>query len=309
MKVRIIQLMNNFFRDENLRDVNKEKALGTYCTFGYFDALQVLEGKNFSNKEESAIWKNIEEAAVSTLDGTCSRRNLVCITDDEDKDRQFWENAKQKPYLFISLIRMKHDTDRSDSKYKVVKEIKADSDAMAYFSYNHSELVIAKLENNYARGLEFVLAMRKKLVSLNIHSIFSVREDVIKSDTEIQDKIDNEIVTAQWRMMIKSDQKIDDYLDSLWSIIKDREVNEEDKKEKFEKYYTLGSNDLMVRLDYVEMRKLLSCYKMGSLLTHTNPQFEEAVYNIQTEILVKGDNKQYGKSVDKQEVREAKETV
>lgn len=311
MKIRVIQLMNNFFRDENKSTADRERALGTYCTFGYFDALKIEEGKSFPDTEKSVIWKNIEQVAVNTLDGTCSRRNLVCITDEEDKDRAFWESAKSLPYLFISLIRIRHDANDMDIMYQVLEEIRKDNEVMTYFSYNHSELVIAKLANNYAKGMEFVLSMRKKLVSLNIHSIFSVREDAIKIETEIQKTIDNEEVAVQLRMMIKNDQKTVAFLQSLWDIIYEDKIEkgEQKKEENFDKYYTLGSNDMLVRIEQVETHKLLPCYKMGNLLTHTNPQFDEAVYNIQTEILVKGDNDQHGKSVDSGEVREVKAAV
>lgn len=146
MKIRVIQLINNFFKDENGRNVDREKALGTYCTFGYFDALQVDEGRTFDGTEENLIWNKIEEVVVGTLDGTSSRRNLICIAEEEEKDEQFWNHAKEYPYLFISLIRIRRDAEAMKAMYCVVNEMKMDDTAIAYYSYNHSELVIAKLQ-------------------------------------------------------------------------------------------------------------------------------------------------------------------
>lgn len=309
MKIRIIQLMNNFFRDGNGITANKEKALGTYCTFGYFDALQVEEGKKISDTEKSVIWGKIEEVAVNTLDGTCCRRNLVCMTDEDEKDETFWENAQKCPYLFVSLIRMRHDMADMETMYRVMGELKEDNTVIAYFCYNHSELVLAKLENNYKRGMEFVLSMREKLISLNIHSIFSVKEDVIKSEETILNEIDDEEVTVQLRLMIKNDQEMGFFLQYLWDKLFWGEIQagKKSKRECFEKYHTLGSNDMIVRIDRIRMRKLLICYSMGNLLTHTNEQFAKAVYNIQTEILVKGER--YGKIMDTREAGNSKTTA
>lgn len=286
MKIRVIQLINNFYRDEKCTNEDREKALGTYCTFGYFDALQVEEGKEFSNTEKNLIWEKIEEVTVNTLDGVCSRRNLVCIADDETKDMEFWNNAEQYPYLFVSLIRMRHKRNDMDTLERIVDELKTDKNAIAYYSYNHSELVIAKLENNYTRGMQFVLLLRESLNSLNMYSIFSVREDTLKS--ELLSKIDNEEVGVQLRLMIKKDQAINNFLNKLWNELFADEIQSGiyHTTEDFEKFYTLGSDDMMIRIPRIKMHKLLSCYSMGSLLTHTNKQFEESVYNIETEILV-----------------------
>lgn len=288
MKIRVIQLMNNFFRDENGTILNKEKALGTYCTFGYFDALQVEESRVFPETEESIIWENIEKVAVNTLDGTCNRRNLVCMTDEDEKDETFWEKANQYPYLFISLIRMRHGREDMETMNRVMEKLSKSKTVIAYFCYNHSELVLAKLEDSYIEGMKFVLSMREKLKSLNIHSIFSVREEMIRSEEMLRNKIKDEEVAVQWRLMLKKDQEINGFLQCLWETLFADKIQEKTKgkKECFEKYHTLGSNDMMVRTDRIGMRRLLACYSMGRLLTHTNDQFAKAVYNIQTEILV-----------------------
>lgn len=307
MKLRVIQLINNFFRDADCSDENREKALGTYFTFGYFDALQVAEGKDFSETEENLIYKELDALAVETLDGTCSRRNLVCIADNKDKDKTFWELAEQYPYLFVSLIRLRHDAGSMENMDRVIADSENDSTAIAYYSYNHSELVIVKLENCYNNGMKFVLGLRRQLNTLNMYSIFSVREDMLKSKNKLFDKIEKEEVSVRLRIMIKNDQKISNFLQKLENILFQDEtrVNENSPEKEFVKYYTLGSYDLTVEIERVEMYKLLLCYGMGSLLTHTNEFFGEAVYNIETEILVKGERLKNGKSVDNGENQKA----
>lgn len=297
MKIRIIQLINNFFKDENGTDENREKALGTYCTFGYFDALQVDED-NYAG--DNQIWKKIDGVTVRTLDGTCSRRNLICIAEQEEKDRKFWECAKDYPYLFLSLIRMKRAEEATDTIRRMMDEMEEDDTKIAYYSYNHSELVIAKLENSYKAGMNFVLSLRRTLNALNLYSIFSVREEKLKDKSGLPGSIAAETVSVRLRLMIKNDYETDFFLQKLWEAlfkdeIWDKKVSE---KENFEKSYTLGSSDMIIEIEQIEMYKLLSCYEMGNLLTHTNKQFGKAVYNIETEILIKGAHIENGKSMD-----------
>ncbi|MCM1173917.1 MAG: hypothetical protein NC341_02575 [Blautia sp.] len=301
MKIRIIQLINNFYKDENGVDEDREKALGSYCTFGYFDALQVYDGSSFDKAEDNLIWKKIDEAAVRTLDGTCSRRNLICIAEEEEKDRKFWECAQNYPYLFISLIRMKRHAEGTKDVMRQMMDVMRKNDTeIAYYSYNHSELVIAKLEDSYAAGMNFVLSLRQKLNALNMYSIFSVREAVLKDKAKLPGEVKEETVSVRLRIMIKNDGKTDSFLQELWEILFRDEIREKKipGKENFEKFYTLGSSDMIIGIEQVEMYKLLSCYGMGNLLTHTNGQFGEAVYNIETEILIKGAHIEHGKSMD-----------
>lgn len=306
MKIRVIQLIKNYFRDENCINEDKEKALGLYCAFGYFDAVQIEEGNELPDIE-NPIWKNIEEVALHTLDGIHSRRNLICIAEDKEKDKAFWDKAVNYPYLFISLIRMRHNCNDMNTINRVVDEIKNDETSIAYYSYNHSELVIVEIDKTYSNGMRYVLSLREKLDPLNMYSIFSAREDIIKMETELQSKADIEEVSAQLRLMIKNDQEIVGFLQKLWDILFENEIKKEQmpEKENFEKFYTLGSNDMMVRIEQVEMHKLLSCYSMGRLLTHTNDQFGKTVYNIETEILVRGEHLKHGKSVDTREVNDS----
>lgn len=300
MKIRIIQLINNFFKDMNGTDENREKALGTYCTFGYFDALQVDEDSSFEDAGDNQIWKKIDGVTVRTLDGTCSRRNLICIAEQEEKDRKFWECAKEHPYLFLSLIRMKRADEATDTICQMMEEMEKDDTKIAYYSYNHSELVIAKLEDSYKAGMNFVLSLRSTLNALNLYSIFSVREETLKDKRKLPGEITAETVSVRLRLMIKDDHETGFFLQKLWETLFRDEIWEKKvpEKENFEKSYTLGSSDMIIEIEQIEMYKLLSCYGMGNLLTHKNEQFGNAVYNIETEILVKGAHKGNGKSMD-----------
>ena len=41
MRIRVVDLVNNFYNDENFQSRDKTKRLGEYCCLGYFDALDV----------------------------------------------------------------------------------------------------------------------------------------------------------------------------------------------------------------------------------------------------------------------------
>lgn len=312
MKIRVIQLINNYFKDKNDINENREKALGEYCTFGYFDAMQVEDGRELYDTEENLIWKNIDEIAVSTLNGTCNRRNLVCIVDDENKDTKFWSRAKEIPYLFISLIRIRHDSESMKNVPEIIVEMQNDETSMLYYSYNHSELIVAKLAKSYCEGMKFVLEKRKQFNALNMYSIFSVRENILKSETMLQKKIVQEEVKVRLRLMIKSEQEVKAFLQKIRKVLFEDKIQKKEpgEKESFEMFHTLGSSDMVVEIENVEMSKLLSCYGMGNLLTHTNEEFEKAVYNIETEILVRDEESiDDGKSVDSGENDDAEKFV
>lgn len=168
---------------------------------------------------------------------------------------------------------------------------KNNPEVIIYHSYNHSELVVIKLEKKYAKGMKFILSLRTQLAVLNMYSIFSVREDILGLETSLREKIENEEVSARLRMMIKDDKKIGTFLQALYSKLSQDagQGNKEVSKNNIQKFYTLGSSDLIIEIERVAMDKLLSCYKMGNILTHTHTLFGEAVYNIETEILVHGE--------------------
>ncbi len=296
MKIRIIQLINNFYRDgKNCPDEKRTEALGTYCTFGYFDALEVKTGQFIQNLKDSAMWREINDLTLGTLDGSFRRRNLICITNNDAKDTEFWEQKDDFPYLFVSLIRLKHTDQNHGGTCQIMQNINKEKTAMAYYSYNHSELVIVKLDKYYSNALNFILCQRQRLTILNMYSIFSVRESILKTEESIRDSIQDETIDVRLHIIIKDDQQLDSFLELLISKLYLGENSE------IRKYYTLGNCDMLIEIKNINIQRLLSCYSMGSLLTHTSPDFELAIYNIETEILSKGELLPHGKLDDQKD--------
>lgn len=283
MKVRIIQLINNFYIDQDqnsdaAQDQNSRRQLGEYCSFGYFDAVCIEESQSVKNIKESAIWEKINQTVCDAFDAFCSRRNLICIIDNAQKDQEFWEDAKKYPYIFISLVRTKHREETTKKIKKIVQIINADKTAIAYYSYNHSEIIIVKLESTYTNGLCFVLDKRKKIDLLNMYSIFSVRENMLNN----ANNINNEKIEVRLHIMVKDDELIQTYLEKLVDQIGIINGN-------YKTYNTLGSCDLLFEIKEIDLKNLLPCYAMGNILTHSNSFFQKAVFNIETEFIVESE--------------------
>lgn len=304
MKIRIIQLINNFYKDggeypDKDTDKDRRKALGDYCTFGYFDAMQVRESRSISRVRDSVIWQEIHQTADKTIDGTCSRRNLICIVENENKDIDFWSRKKDYPYLFVSLIRVKHHGNTANEVKDVMQKINKEDTAIAYYSYNHSELVMVKLERHYASGLKFMTKQRQQIQVLNMYSIFSIRENILNRKSEIRQEAASEQVDVRLHIIIKDDREIDGF---LYSLLEELSIDKEDTS-KYRKYHTLGSCDMLFEIEQVDMHKLLPCYCMGNLLTHTNEKFEKAIFNIETEILAEREKLGNGKLDDRKDTK------
>lgn len=280
MKVRIIQLINNFYKDHKsdsdiMEYKNRDKQLGEYCSFGYFDAVRIEESRNVKQVKDNLIWETINQTVCDTFDAYCSRRNLICIIDKKEKDQKFWEDAVDYPYLFISLVRVVHDSQDARKFGDLVDKLNKDRTVIAYFSYNHSEIIIVKLLEKYAEGLSFVLQQRESIKLLNMYSIFSVRENMLNDIN----KIESEKVEVRLHIMVKNDTLIEKYLECL--VKKLCIINEE-----YKTYNTLGSCDLLFEIKGIDLKKILPCYVMGNILTHSNSDYQKAVFNIETEFIV-----------------------
>ena len=72
------------------------------------------------------------------------------------------------------------------------------------------------------------------------------------------------------------------YINKLKKALK-WENNKEDLEIKC--FKTLGNSDLLIEIPKVSLKKLLKCYKMGEVLTHTDEDYQKAFFNIASSIL------------------------
>ena len=180
MVTRVINLVNNFYTDskEGSSTQNNRQELGEYCCLGYFDALDV-ELIDCENPSDMDILRKVDQYTIGKLNGKSSRRNVICITNNDEKDKKFWEAVKGKPFLFISLIRIKYDEegsgDQNNNLEVFIDKINKNEDEMAYYTYGHSDMVVFKYENQYLGNGEII---RDEFQYKDIFKMYSIMDKI-----------------------------------------------------------------------------------------------------------------------------------
>lgn len=285
MSIRILQLINNFYCDNGLKKgKNREVPLGKYCVLGYFDALDVnLPSDVF--QEGDKTWNVLSALSAQKHDRAVSRRNIVCVPGNELRDQQFWEEESALPFYFVSMLRVNKEKYSALQMISDVQEMeKKDQNIVTYYTYNHSEVVIVKKTGNYREGMKYVISLRDRFSAFKVYSIFAIREQALTSRETIAGEIEDEQIDCRLHCVVK------DYkgAEIFWNVLNDTLTGHEGRKVKAKRYDTLGSYDWMIEINNISIQSMLSCYKMGEILTHTNPVFEKAFFNIETEILLPG---------------------
>lgn len=288
MFIRRIQLKNSFYMDKNYRveDARRNEPMGQYCTFGYFDALTIDKEpwghKDAGEQRRPGAWTVLSEGIINEMDGRCSVRNLLCVSVDQDKDDNFWKmDESTYPFLFVSVIRIK-DSGDNDTIETGMCELNGRETSIAYFSYEHSELVVLYKTNEYSDGHRFSEELHEILGIHKMYTIFSVKESILQSYNVIKNAIIEEKVDCRLRAIVK------DW--SLVSIMKSEleaalTLEDEGAPVVVVQRHMLGNADVLFEADNISLCRLLACYKTGRLLTHSGELYERAFYNIETEIL------------------------
>lgn len=306
MIIRLMQFINNFYKDaqENSCHTQGTPELGAYCSFGYFDAFQTSITSKIENRRND-IWNILKDATLEQLDETCSRRNLICGIKDDNKDITFWVEAKNCLFLFITMIRLKNPYENIESLENSVGIINNESDAIAYYSNDHCELVVAKFCNNYKIGVEHVMNLRREMSVLKMYTIFSVREDILANATNCDQINKEERINCRLTSVVKSQAEAEKFIEKLYNLLSN---NGQDQEMSVTQYNTFGGSDMLIDIHNVIFAKILECYstKQKGLLTHFNNDYSEAFYNIETEFLLREGAKKYGAD---QEISERPECI
>lgn len=277
MLVRVIQLMNNYYRD-NVSE--KKEPLGEYCVLGCYDAMSILDAEETENFSETGIVRGISQLAFEKYDGTCNRQNIICVTEEKEKDEKFWENAKNAPYLFVTMGRILFNGEQDTKTLKEqVKDINKAPDVMAYYTYSHSELIILRCGTSYEKCMKNIFSTNEKLKIFKSFSIFGVREEVL----EKLDNIEHEIVSVRLNGIVHDRIAAQNFINKLETIFADESS---ESHTKVTAYDTLGARDLIIEISQVDMHQLLTWYRMGEMLTHAADTYCRSFFNIETEILV-----------------------
>lgn len=271
MIIRRIQLKNNLYID-NDQVKNTGKPLGEYCVFGYFDAMnisQVYSG-------QSGAWKISSDGVIREMDGRYAVRSLLCVSGDCDKDAAFWQNNSSFPLMFVSIIRLREPKNSSDV-VKSMDRINQSDNKMAYFSYEHSELIVFMKTKSYSEGHNFSKELHGRFDIYKMYTIFSVKEAALESYNVIKREIIDCRVDCRLRAIVKSWNRIDTMKKELQQALEVSQISAR---------HMMGNADVLLEINDVSLHKLLVCYKMNELLTHSNPIYNAVFHNVETEILL-----------------------
>ena len=268
MKMHLIQFSNNFY---NAVNADKNEPFGEYCVLGYFDAVNIFDIDSDKYKEYK-IWHAIADITIDNLQATCTQRNVLCVTDDEIKDKLFWEDVKSKPIIIISLIRLKEPY-----KPDTLADIKCRPGVMLYFTSAHSDLIMMTSGSRFSDCKRRVMQYREDFSILKMYSVLAIREDSLNTGETIED----ERVDCRLRIMVQHKDDISGFLEEIAEKLG---IRKDDIPEPND---ILGGSDVLVELNGISIRKLLREYKMGRHMTH--PFYRDKFYNIETEIVKAGD--------------------
>ena len=195
MRIRVLELVNNFYKDKGMEgqaeatEADRKQELGEYCCLGYFDALNV-KTLTCDSRREMNVRREAERMAVENLEGKDNRKNIICITDNESGDETFWNETKDMPFLFVSLIRIKSSGEHT--LREIVGEINDENEkTMAYYTYGHSDIVVFRTGNKYLENIDSVLLMYEDVNIYKMYSVFAVKECVLENCEGIQDEMVN----------------------------------------------------------------------------------------------------------------------
>ena len=187
MKIRLLQFANNFHKDKYTQEIDTSKALGSYCAFGFYDALNVDSVYQIGDSKRD-IWYALQEAAYTQLDGKCNWRNFVCGIEDDASDTDFWETASKKLFLFITMVRINIEEPSNSENLQLliddINSIQQSNEArckIAYFCHDHSQVIILHCYDEYETGFKNILSIRDFLETMTMHTVLAVQETFLKN--------------------------------------------------------------------------------------------------------------------------------
>lgn len=287
VSLRILQLKNNFYWDNASTE---RKALGKYCVIGYFDAFDISEAK-IVNVSEINIWDQLS-ILTSQLDGTMNCRMMVCITQQQKEDKAFWEDQSDMLF-FVTMVMVRADVS-TDKMNNIVAELGKTKKRIVYWSYDHSEIIVIAKTNRYSDGIRGVKELRNMFGAVKTYTVFAVMEKYLESYELIQTKLEDEKVFCRLHCMVKDYEEAEKF-----RVVLEQQVSKHNKKQiRIRKFETFGDCDWLMELDDVSICSIFECYKMNNLLTHTNEAYNNAFFNIESEIFVEEGEKN-GVEVDR----------
>lgn len=282
---RLFEFKNSYIGEPNC-SVNAE-----YNVFGYFDGLTMKtfeDNENFPLAYRSLVSKRLDEK--------CDYFDIIGLRKDENKDKIFWEE-KNEPYIFISFVRLKKPS--SDIR-KLIEEFEKQFDGIGYTSVDHSDFLFCIRRKRFKDGYQCLKEYFEIVINEDDANCI---EKIFTSVAISQTLLDIMVSTGEERWSEEKREKAGSEfvcLDkkerifcSLRGVIKDNEKVKEFQAELGKQLNTgikafdiVGSEDvILIPDDGIFSETFLKLYVSNGLLTHDNPLYSSAFYNIRTDVL------------------------
>lgn len=275
--IRFIKLFNHYPDDDAKDDNNttNNKPLGVYCAFGYHDAISVSVPEEI--KDSYSICDNKSQSVTDHVDGTYTIEALSCLFSSTyaKKEESFWNLEDSLQYRFITVIRIGEDVQKEKIQ-KVIDDYNSKSDVMVYYSLEHCELLTVIRTDSYVAGMEMVKEICGNFSTSKSFTIFAIPEEALKS----KDNFNTENVDVLLKCSIKNYECAEQYFEELIKILQKHNDNF-----SFDKYDIFGEYDIIIIIKDIQLREILPLYSMGEILTHSNEEYNEAFYNIETSFI------------------------
>lgn len=285
MYQRKIQLISNIYKGKS-EDKDIE-ALGEYCVFGPFDALSFEEEEQ--GTDEPAYYDDKDKIREK-----CRCFHITCVSDEDDKEKQFFKRAALFPFLFVSFFVASElgngnydiNADHQDIRNKIRIVNLQNPNCRICFSYEKYSFILFHLCNQYKEGLKKILEIEQLFPKAKSSTVFAVREDALDTQNELYEAIRDDKVGVRLQGIMTDKSRADDYLSKLGKMI----MGFSKPAERIAWYDTLGSADILVEIDGVFLKEVLPLYKSGSFLTHMCHDYQNAWYNIETKFIIERDH-------------------
>lgn len=278
--IRILQLKNNFYWNSG---ETEGEVLGEYCVLGYFDALDI----SAAYQVEVTEFNTWEQLGGLTLEqkNTLSCRSLVCVTEQREKDEVFW-NDKIDMFYFITMVRINKAASIEKKRRELENSKLLGSEKhIHYLSYDHSEIIVVTKTNTYSDGIRGVKQIREICDAVKTYTVFAVREEALQPHEDLQNRLTQEKVCCRLHCMVRNYEKAEAFRKELEKHFSYRNGH----RVEICKFETFGGYDWLMEANDVSISSVFECYKMGEMLTHSNGQYKEAFFNVESEILARED--------------------
>lgn len=266
--IRLFEFKNSFMRKQ------ARAVSARFSSIGYFDGLDMA----VFSEEETILSEPIRLDHLEKEE--CDFFSMTGMREQEDE--AFWENSTE-PYLFVSYLRLE---DASENLDGIVEAIEGKFNAVCYYTIDSSDLIICMKSRAYKdayinieRGYPEVVAGKEKKGNKikKIYSIVSLEQSFLDNIEAYADRIVNEKISCYLGCVVKDWDEIDAFIG---------ELKRELPGGKIKRFGVLGSDDVIIEINDIEILRLLALFGQRRLLVHDNEFYSRAFYNIKTEILV-----------------------